>query len=159
MKKVFLMIFLILGVLTSTCFAKQPTITSDARTFNPLTGIYELTGNVHVELENHNQPILIQGQHAKVHIYTLEVHADNNISLTFGDMNFICDSVDVYNSNNTAYVNGNCKFTDSRINATSDKGSYCWKTKLAIFSGNVRLNGEPINGDVKYNVITGEIEK
>lgn len=159
MKKVFLLILLVLSVFTSTCFAKQPVITSDTRTFNPMTGIYELTGNVHVELENHGQPILIEGQHAKVHLYTLEVHADNNISLAFGNMSFLCDRVDVYNSDSTAYVSGNCNFSDSRIKANSDKGSYCWKTKIAVFSGNVKLNGAPVVGDVKYNVETGQIDK
>ncbi|MDO4177912.1 MAG: OstA-like protein [Phascolarctobacterium sp.] len=159
MKKIFLMIVLVLSVLANTCFAFEPVITSDTRTFNPLTGVYELTGNVHVELQSHDQPIIIKGGHAKVNIYAMEVHADKNISLTFGELNFLTDQVDVYHKDRTAYVIGNCKFHDKRINVTSDKGSYCWRTKLAIFSGNVRLDGAAVPGDLQYNVLTGEIVK
>jgi len=159
MKKVLLLIVLLISVFANTCFAKEPIITSDTRTFNPMSGVYELTGNVHVEIESHNQPIIIKGGHAKVNVYAMDVHADKDISLTFGDMNFLTDKVDVYHKDRTAYVSGNCKFTDNRITVSSDKGSYCWKTKLSTFSGNVVLNGEPVNGDLQYNVVTGEIIK
>lgn len=159
MKKLFLMTVLLICMLASNCFAADPIITSDIRTFNPLSGVYELTGNVHVEIESHNQPIIIRGDHAKVNVYAMDVHADKNITLTFGDMNFLTDKVDVYHKEHTAYVSGNCRFKDSRITVSSDKGSYCWKTKLSVFSGNVVLNGKPVNGDITYNVISGEISK
>lgn len=159
MKKFIFMLVLAISIIASTCFAKEPIITSDTRTFNPMSGVYELTGNVHVEIESQDQPIIIKGGHAKVNIYSMEVHADKNISLSFGEMNFLTDKVDVYHKNRTAYVNGNCKFKDARVAISSDKGTYCWKTKLSTFSGNVVLNGEPINKDIQYNVVTGEIVK
>ena len=159
MKKIFLTILLIMSVFMSTCFAKEPVISSDSKTFNPLTGVYELTGHVYVELESQGQPIIIKGDHAKVMVYNLEVHADKNISLTFGKLNFLCDNVDVYIGDKTAFVNGNCKFKDDRITSTSNKGSYNWQSKLAVFSGDVKLNGSPVDGDVKYNVENGKIEK
>ena len=72
-------------------------------------------------------------------------------------MSFKCDKVDVYHSERTAYVEGNCNFQDNGMIITSDKGSDCWKTKIADFQGNVRVNGKASKSDVRYDVMTKKL--
>lgn len=156
MKKIFLALLLLLSMV-STCFAADPVIKSDSRTFNPIAGVYDLKGNVFVQIPVHDTTLTITGDATQVHIYSMEVHGQGNISLGFGSMQFKCDKVDVYHSDSTAYVNGNLNFSDNNINITADSGSYCWKTKIAAFHGHVVVNGTPHENDIVYNVVTKEI--
>ena len=48
MKKIFIFVLLLLLV-PAICLA-EPQVTSDKQTFNPFTGVYDLQGNVHVEI-------------------------------------------------------------------------------------------------------------
>ena len=64
---------------------------------------------------------------------------------------------DVYHYDRTAYVEGNCNFQDDGMVITSDKGSYCWKTKIADFQGNVKVNGKASKGAVRYDVMTKKL--
>ncbi|MBR1975909.1 MAG: hypothetical protein IKA21_01700, partial [Phascolarctobacterium sp.] len=64
-----------------------------------------------------------------------------------------CDKVDVYHKERTAYVNGNIKFKHDKTKITSDKASFNWKTKLAIFEGNVLVNGKAQDKMAIYHVI------
>lgn len=157
MKKVFFILLLIFSMLPTLCFAADPVITSDSRTFNPFKGTYDLKGNVFVQFPVNDTLLTIKGDTTKVCIYTLEIHGQGNISLTFDDLNFNCDKVDVYNSDKTAFVTGNLKFMDNTYNITADAGSYSWDTKIAIFHGNVKVNGQAYENDIKYNVITKKI--
>lgn len=154
MKKILLTIMMLLMLLPNICAAADPVITSDTRTFNPLTGVYDLRGHVFVQFPAHDTQLTITGDTTKVHLYAMEVHGEGNITLSFGDMSFYCDKVDVYHKDRTAYVEGNLNFNDDSTKITADKGSYCWSTKLAAFQGNVTVNGEPHEGDVAYNVMT-----
>ena len=157
MKKIILALFMLLMLLPSMCGAVEPTIKSDKRTFNPLTGVYDLQGNVFVQFPAHDTMLTITGDTTKVYFYKMEVHGQGNITLSFGEMRFKCDKVDVYNSDRTAYVEGNCDFKDDGILITADKGSYCWKTKLASFQGKVKVNGKAYKNDVVYNVMTKKL--
>ena len=139
------------------CGAVEPTIKSDKRTFNPLTGVYDLQGNVFVQFPAHDTMLTITGDTTKVYFYKMEMHGQGNITLSFGEMRFKCDKVDVYNSDRTAYVEGNCDFKDDAMLITADKGSYCWKTKLASFQGKVKVNGKAYKNDVVYNVMTKKL--
>lgn len=159
MKKFILSVVMLLMLLPSLCWAVEPIITSDSRTFNPLKGIYDLRGNVFVQFPANDTTLTITGDTTQVYLYNMEVHGQGNITLSFGEMRFKCDKVDVYHSDRTAYVNGNLNFQDEAINITADSGSYCWKTKLAAFHGNVKVNGETQNGDIAYNVMTKKITK
>lgn len=159
MKKLILSIAMLLMLLPSLCWAVEPIITSDSRTFNPIKGIYDLRGNVFVQFSTHDTTLTITGDETKVHLYNMEVHGQGNIKLSFGDLHFNCDKVDVYHSDRTAYVNGNLNFQDDTVHITADSGSYCWKTKLAAFHGSVKINGELQNGDVTYNIMTKKITK
>ena len=84
----------------------------------------------------------------------LKVTAEGNISLTDKPtgIHFDCDKVDVIGNEKTAYVSGSMIFTQDDLRITADSGSFNWKTKNAVFSGNVAVNGTPQQGDVTYNV-------
>lgn len=157
MKKLILAIVMLLMLIPSMCLAVEPVIKSDSRTFNPLKGIYDLQGHVFVQFPAHDTTLTITGDNTKVHLYQMEVHGQGNITLSFGEMRFKCDKVDVYHSDRTAYVEGNCDFKDKGMLITADKGSYCWRTKLASFQGNVKINGKAQKGDVVYNVMTKKL--
>ena len=157
MKKIILALFMLLMLLPSMCGAVEPTIKSDKRTFNPLTGVYDLQGHVFVQFPAQDTMLTITGDNTKVYLYNMEVHGQGNITLSFGKMSFKCDKVDVYHYDRTAYVEGNCNFQDDGMVITSDKGSYCWKTKIADFQGNVRVNGKASKGDVRYDVMTKKL--
>ena len=157
MKKIILALFMLLMLLPSMCGAVEPTIKSDKRTFNPLTGVYDLQGHVFVQFPAQDTMLTITGDNTKVYLYNMEVHGQGNITLSFGKMSFKCDKVDVYHSESTAYVEGNCNFQDNGMVITSDKGSYCWKTKIADFQGNVKVNGKASKSDVRYDVMTKKL--
>ncbi len=157
MKKIFLAILFAIMLIPSMVMAAEPEISSDSRTFNPMTGVYDLRGNVRVVLNINDTDMKITGDATQVYIYAMEVHGQGNITMVFNDMNFNCDKVDVFHSSRSAYVYGNCTFIDGATTITADQGSYNWKTKQAAFSGNVKVNGTPHDGDVAYNVITKTI--
>ena len=91
-------------MLVPSALASEPAITSDSQTFNPFTGVYDLKGNVHVDLGDR----VIDGDTAKVYLYQLKVTATGNISLTDKPtgIHFDCDKVDVIGNEKTAYVSG-----------------------------------------------------
>jgi len=169
MKK-FLLAILMLVLLPVMCFAAEPTasthktskgndvvIQSDIRTFDILKGVYDLKGNVFVQLPARDKTLTIKGDRTAVHLYKMEVHGKGNINLIYDDLDFKCDAVDVYHKARTAYVAGNINFLHDKTKITANKGEFNWKTKLATFEGNVLVNGTPHNGKVTYNVIEKKI--
>ena len=132
MKRIFAVLFMLMFLFIPSAFAAQPDISSDR----------DLGDRV------------IDGDAAQVYLYQLEVHAQGNISLTDKPtrIHFDCDSVEVKGNERTAYVNGNMVFTQDNLRITADNGSFNWKTKNAVFSGNVTVNGKPHAGDLTYNV-------
>ncbi len=150
MKKILAILFVLIFMLVPSAFAEQPAISSDSQTFNPFTGVYDLKGNVHVDLGDR----VIDGDEAQVYLYQLRVTAQGNISLTDkpSGIHFDCDRVEVIGNERTAYVTGNMVFTQDDLHITADSGSFNWKTKNAVFKGNVAVNGTPQQGDVTYNV-------
>ena len=150
MKKILAVLFMLIFMLVPSAFAEQPAISSDSQTFNPFTGVYDLKGNVHVDLGDR----VIDGDEAQVYLYQLRVTAQGNISLTDkpSGIHFDCDRVEVIGNERTAYVTGNMVFTQDDLRITADSGSFNWKTKNAVFKGNVAVNGAPQQGDVTYNV-------
>lgn len=165
MKKIFLTILMLL-MLPAMCLAndttssthktskgKEVVIQSDVRSFDILKGVYDLQGNVFVQLPAHDKTLTIKGDRTAVHLYKMAVHGKGNIILIYDDLDFKCDTVDVYHKGRTAYINGNISFQHDKTKITSDKGSFNWKTKLATFEGNVTVNGEPREGKVTYHVL------
>lgn len=156
-EKILLTICMLLMLIPSVCLADGPVITSDSRTFDPIRGIYDLRGNVFVQFPAHDTMLTITGDRTQVYVYAAEVHGQDDITLSYGNMNFRCDKVDVYGTKNIAYVSGNINFLQGGTSITADNGSFSWDTKLATFSGNVKVNGAPHQGGVTYNVISSKI--
>lgn len=154
MKKLLLLIIAIVMFIPSLCAAAEPIIKSDTRTFNPFTGVYDLRGNVYVQIPTNDTMLTITGDQTMVSLYKMEVHGQGNITLVYDDLKFHCDKVDVYHKDRTAYVTGNCSFVTGATSISADQGSFNWKTKLANFQGNVKVNGVPQKDAVTYNVLT-----
>lgn len=152
MKKLLLLVIMLVMIPVMS-YAADPTIRSDSSTFNPLTGVYSLQGNVFVQFPAHDKTLTITGDETQVSIYQLEVHGQGNISLSYDDLTFFCDKVDVYHNQRIAYVTGNLKFTHDHLLITADSGTFSWKTKLASFHGNVTVNGTKQSGDIVYDVL------
>lgn len=157
MKRILFLIITLLMLLPCMAQAADPIITSDVRTFNPLKGEYTLKGNVFVQLTPHDQVLTITGDYTTVMVFSMEVHGQGNIGLSYGDLKFKCDKTDVYHSKRTAFVEGNLTFQDGNTIITAEKGAFCWKTKLATFQGKVMVNGKPYEQEIQYNVQTKEI--
>ena len=105
MKKVFILVSLLLALfLPSLALAARPEVSADNTQFNPLTGIYQLDGNVTVRLPGQ----VIIADHATVHMYQLTVQASGNVRLSDNDISFYCDQVNVIGNESTAYCQGRC---------------------------------------------------
>lgn len=50
-------------------------------------------------------------------------------------------------------MTGSCIFVNGSNTISADQGSFNWKTKLASFEGNVKVNGTPKEGKVTYDVL------
>ena len=79
MKKLLLILTMLVMMLPSMCFA-DPVIKSDSRTFNPLTGVYDLQGNVFVQFPAHDTTLTITGpaKHIEGSIITSIVNIKSN---------------------------------------------------------------------------------
>lgn len=141
-------------LIPATCLAGKFTVASDSREFNIVTGEYNLAGHVIVEFPAQGSTMTITGDKAIVQMYQQELHGNGNITLTWDNLNFNCDIVDVYHTQNTAYLKGNLRFKANGNNITSNTGVYNWNTKVAKFSGNVIVNGSRKSGDVSYSFKT-----
>ncbi len=156
MKKLLMLLvtFVLFSLLPGICMAGvTPVIRSDHRTFDPLKGIYNLRGNVFVQIPVHDTLLTITGDTTAVYLFSMEVHAEGNINLAYEDLLFSCGQADVYHAESTAYVRGNLLFTDGTVEIQADKASFSWKTKEAVFSGNVFINEARQKGDVHYDVV------
>ncbi len=156
MKKLLLLLLLVIMLPTACLAGVSPVIRSDHRSFDPLRGIYELRGNVFVQIPAHDTMLTITGDTTSVYLYSMEVHAVGNIGLVYDDLQFSCDQTDVYHADSTAYVDGDINFTDGVVTITSDSASFCWKTKEAIFKGNVVVNSQAVKGEAHYDVLKKE---
>lgn len=152
LRRVLASLVFLLALLPAVCSAGvMPIIRSDVRTFDIAKGVYNLKGNVFVQWPIKDSEMTITADSTEVCIYDMEVHGQGNIVLAFGPMQFYCDKVDVYHSQRTAFVEGDLRFKDGKLDIRADSGSYCWKTKLASFKGHVKVNGKP-HKDVVYHV-------
>lgn len=142
-------------VMSTVCFAEKPDIKSDSQRFDFSTMRYVLDGNVTVSWSNR----VIKADHAQVSIATLEVWAQDNITLRQDDIFFRGDVLHVAGGSNSADINGNTLFERGDLKITADNASFSWDTKIADFKNNVKIteagNTRKIN-HLQYNVITGE---
>ena len=155
MKKITLLTVLLLVLISSTVLAK-PIITADKTYFDVATGLYNLVGNVYIEVGNR---IITAGQ-AKVNMASMEVAGSGGVTVTQDDIKFSGDNVFVYGASNKADVSGNIIFMRTGLSITADQASFNWKTKLATFTGNVQVitdKGNSVHNSVSYNIVTNVI--
>ena len=155
--KILLLFLLVLCMLTSTVSAgSKPIIKADKTYFDINTGLYVLQGHVDIEVRNR----VITADLARVSISSLEVWASGNIKLVQDDITFTGDSVYVFGTENRAQIDGGVSLSRTGLMITADKADFCWKTKIGVFNGNVKVT----QGDktwtadtLSYNVDTNTI--
>jgi lipopolysaccharide assembly outer membrane protein LptD (OstA) len=155
LKKMALLTVLLVVLISSTALAK-PIITADKTYFDVATGLYNLIGNVYIEVGNR---IITAGQ-AKVNMATLEVSGSGGITVTQDDIKFSGESVFVHGASNKADVSGNIIFMRSGLSITSDQATFNWKTKQASFTGNVQVitdKDTTVYNSVTYNIVTNVV--
>lgn len=155
--KLMAIIFMLLMLIPTVCFAEY-TVSSDSRDYSIINGTYELQGNVIVQFPVRGENMRITADWARVQMWQQELHSGGNVNLEWGALSFNCENVDVYHSERTAYLSGDLRFNCNGNYVTSDEGSYCWKTKLATFSGNVVVNGISKDDTVIYSFRTNTFQ-
>lgn len=155
--RILLVTFLLLAV-SSTSFAavNNKYFRADKQYFDVESGQYIISGNIMIKVENG----YIAGDKAQVKLSTLEFWGTGGWLLKQYDVTFKGDSAYVVFGKDVAMIEGGADFQRPDLQITSDKVDYNWKSKVAIFKGNVKVlqNGlAPIQLDVvKYNVETNE---
>lgn len=158
-KAIRLFLFTLILLVAGTAFASaKPVIKADQTYFDVNTGLYVLNGNVTVIVGNRT---ITAGQ-AKVSMATLEVWGSGGITLTQDDIYFSGDSIYVYGVQKRAKIDGGVVFKRTGLTIEANNVSYCWDTKLAVFSGNATVTQDgmsPVTSDtVTYNVGTGTFQ-
>ena len=154
-----IILFTLLALIISTCSvfaAPKPVIRADNTYFDPDTGLYHLKGNCYLEIRNR----IITCSEARVSVGSLEVWGFGGIRLTQGDISFSSDSAYVYGLQDRAQVAGGVVFSRTGLTIKSDNAEYNWRSKIAVFQGNVRINqngNEWTADNLTYNVDTNNI--
>jgi lipopolysaccharide export system protein LptA len=154
-KRIFLLFLLVLLCLSAICSAK-PVVNADSQYFDPSTGLYVLSGNVDIEVGSRT----ITAGKAKVDMSSMQVWGSGGITVTQDDINFTGDSVYVYGTSSYAKITGGVKFQRGGLIISADQAEYNWKTKDAVFSGNVTISqpdGTKTASMVKYNIDAASI--
>jgi len=156
--KVLLSLVLLILVFSSiaTIAAAKPIINADTTYYDVNTGLYMLTGNVHIEVANR---IITAGQ-AKVSLNSLEVWGSKGITLTQDNFYLTAGSVHVYGSQNKALLDGGVTFKQPYLTIVADTADYNWRTKLGLFNGNVQITQDDrtwTTDSVTYNVETNTL--
>ncbi|MHC1746433.1 MAG: LptA/OstA family protein [Negativicutes bacterium] len=131
--KIFVITLFIALFFTSTVFAAMPVVKADKQYFDVNTGLHILSGNVSI---NHKDRSVTAGT-AKTNMS--EVWASGGISYSDKDISLNGSTVYVSFPSRTAYVDGMITFSRSSLKIIADHSEYNWKTKTAIFTGNVQV--------------------
>jgi lipopolysaccharide export system protein LptA len=129
---------------------------ADKQYFDIETGQYVISGNIVIHLDSG----LITGEKAQVKMSTLEFWGTGGWLLKQFDVIFKGETVYVVFGKDIAMIEGGADFQRTNLQINSDKVDYNWKTKIAVFKGNVKVK-QPglaiVSSDiVKYNVETKE---
>ena len=135
MKRFWAILLLLVLLPTASALAAKPVIRSDQQYLDPTTGLYVLKGNVYIETGSR----IITAGEAQVDMAGMEVYGTGGITLKQDDINFSGDSVYVYGSKRQADISGKVRFERSGLAINADQASFNWKTKQAVFSGNVAI--------------------
>lgn len=156
MQKLFrsILIALIMLSIASTSFAavNNKYFRADKQYFDIETGQYVISGNIVINVENG----YIAGEKAQVKLSTLEFWGTGGWLLKQYDVTFKGESAYVVFGKDIAMIEGGADFQRTNLQISSDKVDYNWKTKVAVFKGNVKVK-QPglatVSADtIKYNV-------
>lgn len=139
-KRISLVTITLLILFSSVVFAGKPVIKADTTYFDPSDGIYTLKGNVYIESGKRT----FTATQAKVSLGSFEVWGTGDVTVREGDIFFAGESVYVYGKSHTAKIDGGLHFSRSNIDITADRAEYNWKTKLAVFTGNVEITQDGV---------------
>ena len=160
MKKIHFTILatLLLVALASTGFAavNNKYFRADKQYFDIETGQYVISGNIVINVENG----FIAGEKAQVKLSTLEFWGTGGWLLKQYDVTFKGDSAYVVFGKDIAMIEGGADFQRTDLHITADKVDYNWKSKVAVFNGNVKVIQPGLavvsSDSIKYNVETKE---
>jgi len=153
--KTLLFLLGLLFLMTTSVLAK-PIITSDTNYFDINTGQYVLKGNVYIETGSR---IITAGQ-AKVDMTSLEVWAQDGVTVRQDNLTFHGQNVYVAGADKTATITGGVDLSRDGLLITADSVKYNWDNKIAEFTGNVNVNN---NGNsytssyVSYDMLNNKI--
>ena len=170
-KFLLIMIVALMTIVPGRTFAVEiPDVSSGRRYFDYSSGCEVFSGNVYVHWKKRN--LTITASEAKAQLMSQKVWASGNINLTQGNMTFKCDNIFVRGKDRTVDILGSVNFLQNNIiSITSNVAQFSWKSKMADFYGNVKVNvlstvnissgndiysvGSSVNGTydhVQYNV-------
>ncbi len=153
-----ILVAIILLSFASTSFAavNNKYFRADNQYFDVETGQYVISGNIVINLDNG----VITGEKAQVKLSTLEFWGTGGWLLKQFDVTFRGESAYVVFGKDVAMIEGGVDFQRTDLQITADKVDYNWKTRIAVFNGNVKLMQTglaPVGSDqLKYNVKTKE---
>ena len=156
--RIMLVVMLVLLALSSTSFAavNNKYFRADKQYFDIETGQYVVSGNIVINVENG----FIAGEKAQVKLSTLEFWGTGGWLLKQYDVTFKGESAYVVFGKDIAMIEGGADFQRTGLQITSDKVDYNWKSKVAVFKGNVKLIQPGLavvsTDSIKYNVETKE---
>ena len=156
--RIMLVALLVLLAFASTSFAavNNKYFRADKQYFDIETGQYVVSGNIVINVENG----FIAGEKAQVKLSTLEFWGTGGWLLKQYDVTFKGESAYVVFGKDIAMIEGGADFQRTGLQITSDKVDYNWKSKVAVFKGNVKVIQPGLtvvsSGSIKYNVETKE---
>ena len=156
--RIMLVVMLVLLALSSTSFAavNNKYFRADKQYFDVETGQYVISGNIMINVENG----FIAGEKAQVKLSTLEFWGTGGWLLKQYDVTFKGESAYVVFGKDIAMIEGGADFQRTGLQITSDKVDYNWKSKVAVFKGNVKVIQPGLavvsSDSIKYNVETKE---
>jgi len=143
--KTLLFLLGLLLLMTTSALAK-PIITSDTNYFDINTGQYVLKGNVYIETGSR---VITAGQ-AKVDITSMEVWAQDGVTVRQDNLTFHGQNVYVAGANKTASITGGVDLSRDTLSITADSVKYNWDTKIAEFNGNVNVSNDGTSYTTDY---------
>ena len=156
--RIALVVALVLLSFASTSFAavNNKYFRADKQYFDIETGQYVISGNIVINVENG----VIAGEKALVKLSTLEFWGTGGWLLKQYDVIFKGASAYVVFGKDIAMIEGGADFQRTDLHITADKVDYNWKSKVAVFNGNVKVIQPGLPGvssdSIKYNVETKE---
>ncbi len=156
--RIMLVALLVFLAFASTSFAavNNKYFRADKQHFDIETGQYVVSGNIVINVENG----FIAGEKAQVKLSTLEFWGTGGWLLKQYDVTFKGESAYVVFGKDIAMIEGGADFQRTGLQITSDKVDYNWKSKVAVFTGNVKVVQPGLaavsSDSIKYNVTTKE---